>query len=177
MIALSGNFTANPLEILRAAIQPIIDRYDYIIIDCPPSLGTVTKNGLRISTGYVIPTKPDIVSTWGIYQIVDNVARFAQDIGRPIPPLGIVATKVQSNNLHDRIIADLKAKRLDRFSKPDALPQPPLFSNVIPQTVAVSRGANVDADIRTFKGKYGTAYDALRGLTQEIKQLCEKKKH
>lgn len=176
MIALSGNFTANPLEILRAAIRPVIDRYDYIIIDCPPSLGTLTKNGLRISTGYVIPTIPDIVSTWGIYQIVENVERFAQDIGLPIPPLGIVATKVQANNLHGRVIADLKAKRLGRFSEPGGLPQPPLFKNDIPQTVAVARGADVDADIRTFKGKYGTAYDALHGLTLEIKQLCEKKK-
>jgi chromosome partitioning protein len=177
MIALSGNFTANPLEILRVAIQPVIDRYDYIIIDCPPSLGTVTKNGLRISTGYVIPTIPDIVSTWGIYQIVENVERFAQDIGLPIPPLGIVATKVQANNLHGRVIADLKAKRLGRFSEPGGLPQPQLFKNDIPQTVAVARGADVDADIRTFKGKYGTAYGALHGLTLEIKQLCEKKKH
>ena len=33
MIALSGNFTANPLEILRAALQPVVDRYDYVIID------------------------------------------------------------------------------------------------------------------------------------------------
>src|SRR5262249_2379747 len=79
----SGNFTANPLEILRGALLPVIDRYDYIIIDCPPSLGTVTKNGLRISTGYIISTIPDIVSTWGIYQIVDNFARFAKDVGRP----------------------------------------------------------------------------------------------
>src|SRR5262245_5081728 len=138
MIALSGNFTANPLEILRVALQSVIDRYDYIIIDCPPSLGTVTKNGLRISSGYVIPTIPDIVSTWGIYQIVDNVAQFAQDVGLPIPPLGIVATKVQSNNLHGRIISDLKAQRLGRFSGPSGLPQPPLFNNVIPQTVVVA---------------------------------------
>jgi chromosome partitioning protein len=177
MIALSGNFTANPLEILRVAIQPVIDRYDYIIIDCPPSLGTVTKNGLRISTGYIIPTIPDIVSTWGIYQIVDNVAQFSNDIGIPIPALGIVATKVQSNDLHRRVISDLKAKRLGRFSETDRTAQPPLFTNVIPQTVSVARGADVDADIRTFKGKYGTAYDALHGLTQEIKQLCEKKKN
>jgi chromosome partitioning protein len=177
MIALSGNFTSNPLEILRVAIQPVIDRYDYIIIDCPPSLGTVTKNGLRISTGYVIPTIPDIVSTWGIYQIVDNVERFAQDIGRPIPALGIVATKVQANNLHGRVIADLQAKRLGRFSEPCGLRQPQLFNNKVPQTVTVARGADVDADIRTFKGKYGNAYDALHGLTQEIKELCEKKKH
>ncbi len=177
MIALSGNFTANPLEILRVALQPVIDRYDYIIIDCPPSLGTVTKNGLRLSTGYVIPTIPDIVSTWGIYQIVENIAQFAQDIGLPIPPLGIIATKVQSNDLHRRVIADLKSKRLGRFSEQSGTAQPLLFNNVIPQTVSVARGADVDADIRTFKGKYGAAYDALHGLTQEIKQLCEKKKN
>jgi len=177
MIALSGNFTANPLEILRVAIEPVIDRYDYIIIDCPPSLGTVTKNGLRISTGYVIPTIPDIVSTWGIYQIVENVAQFERDIGFPIPPIGIVATKVQSNDLHRRVISDLKGKRLGRFSEPSGVAQPPLFNNVIPQTVSVARGADVDSDIRTLKGKYGTAYSALHGLTQEVKHICEKKRH
>jgi chromosome partitioning protein len=177
MIALSGNFTANPLEILRVALQPVMDRYDYIIVDCPPSLGTVTKNGLRISTGYVIPTIPDIVSTWGIYQIVDNVQRFADDIGRPIPALGIVGTKVQSNNLHRRVLDDLRARRLGRFAEDGSLVQPPLFQHTIPQTVAVARGADVEADIRTFKGKYGTAVDELYGLTLEIKQACEKKKH
>ncbi len=176
MIALAGNFTANPLEILRAAIQPILDRYDYVIIDCPPSLGTVTKNGLRISTGYVIPTIPDIVSTWGIYQIVANVDRFSRDIDRPIPALGIVATKVQANNLHRRIMADLKENRLGKFADTADFSQPPLFKNTVPQTVTVARGADVDADIRTFKGKYGTAYDAFKGLTQEIKHLCEAKK-
>ncbi len=162
-------------QILRIALQPVMDRYDYIIIDCPPSLGTVTKNGLRISTGYVIPTIPDIVSTWGIYQIVDNVHRFANDIGLPIPALGIVATKVQANNLHNRVIADLRAQRLGQFAEEGGLAQPPLFTNVIPQTVAVARGADVDADIKTFKGKYGGANDALQGLTREIKQKCETK--
>jgi|SRR5579862_428050 len=176
MIALAGNYTANPLEILRSALQPILDRYDYVLIDCPPSLGTVTKNGLRISTGYVIPTIPDIVSTWGIYQIVDNVERFARDIDRAIPALGIVATKVQSNNLYRRVMDDLRAKRLGRFAESGALTQPPLFEHSVPQTVAVARGADTDADIRTFKGKYGTAYDSLYGLTQEIAQICEKKK-
>jgi chromosome partitioning protein len=176
MIALSGNFTVNPLDILKHALQPVIDRYDYVIIDCPPSLGTVTKNGLRISTGYVIPTIPDILSTWGIYQIVDNVQRFADDIDRPIPSLGIVATKVQGNNLHRRVMDDLGAGRLGRFGEAGALPQPPLFANSIPQTVNVARGADVDADIRTFKGKYGTAYESIRGLSKEIKTLCETRK-
>ncbi|MDF1502425.1 AAA family ATPase [Roseisolibacter sp. H3M3-2] len=176
MIALSGNFTANPLEILRTALQPVLDRYDYVIIDCPPSLGTVTKNGLRISTGYVIPTIPDIVSTWGIYQIVDNVQRFAQDIERAIPAIGIVATKVQSNNLHRRVIEDLRARRLGKFSEGGPLEQPPLFANTISQAVAVARGADVEAELRTFKAKYGAAEADLRSLTQEIKAKCEAKR-
>lgn len=176
MIAMSGNFTVSPLDILRNALLPVIDRYDYVIIDCPPSLGTVTKNGLRISTGYVIPTIPDIVSTWGIYQIVENVKKFAVDIDREIPALGIVATKVQSNSLHNRVLADLRANRLGRFGDTKDTSQPRLFFNTIPQTVAVARGADVDADLKTFKGKYGTAYDSLHGLTQEIKKICEKKK-
>jgi len=177
MIALSGNFTVNPLDILKAALQPVISRYDYVIIDCPPSLGTVTKNGLRISTAYVIPTIPDILSTWGIYQIVDNVDRFAKDLERPIPALGIVATKVQSNNLHKRVVADLAAQRLGRFGKNGNLMQPPLLGSPIPQAVAVSRGMDVEADIRTFKGKYGTANEPLRELTSEIRERCEKKRH
>ena len=53
--------------------------------------------------------------------------------------------------------------------------QPPLFESTIPQTVAVAGGADVDADIRTFKGKYGDAYLPLRQLTQEIKLACETK--
>lgn len=83
---------------------------------------------------------------------------------------------MQSNNLHSRVIADLQAQRLGRFGDAGAVAQPPLFAHTIPQTVSVVRGADVDADIRTFKGKYGSAYDSLHGLTQELLQLCEKKR-
>jgi chromosome partitioning protein len=176
MIAMTENFTGKPLEILKQALQPVIDRYDYVIIDCPPSLGTVTKNGLRISTGYVIPTIPDILSTWGIYQIVDNVQRFADDIGRQIPALGIVATKVPpSGDLYKRVLSDLEARRLGRFGEAGAFPQPPLLAR-IPQTVIAARGADTDAVLRTFKQKYGNAYEPTRKLATELKTLCETKK-
>ena len=175
MIALQNNYAERPIEILRNAIEPILGGYDYVIIDCPPSLGDVTKNGLRISTGYVIPTIPDILSTWGIYQIVENIEKLARSIGITIPPLGIVATKVQANNLHSRIIDDLRQRRLGHFAQ-GTVAQPLLFSATISQAVDVARGADVDADKRTFKGKYGSkAYGELQALTQEITQLCEKK--
>jgi chromosome partitioning protein len=176
-IAMKGNYNVHPLKILQNAIEPVVDRFDYIIIDCPPSLGPVTKNGLQISTGYVIPTIPDILSTWGIYQIVENLNRLSTDMGRTIPAIGIVATKVQQNKLHNRVIADLRGKRLGRFGDQGGLSQPPLFASEIPQTVDVARSADEQADIRTLKGKYGVAYEPLHGLTQEIKHICEMKNH
>jgi len=175
MVALDDNFINYPLEILRGAIQPVIDRYDYIIIDCPPNLGTVTKNALRISTGYLIPAVPNIISTRGIYQIVSTVERLSQDIGRPILSLGIIATKVQSNVQHSTFISDFKAGRLGRFREPGSLPQPPLLNSTIPLIVSAACGADVNAEFRTLKEKYGNAYEALYNITQEIRCICEKK--
>jgi cellulose biosynthesis protein BcsQ len=110
---MQGNYDNNPQDILRRTLQPVLDRYDFVIIDCPPSLGIVTKNGLKFSTHYVIPTIPDIVSTWGIFQIVSNVAAFSESINRLIKPLGIVATKVQGTiDLHARVMRDLRENRL-----------------------------------------------------------------
>ena len=84
---------------------------------------------------------------------------------------------MQPNNLHRRVIEDLKAGRLGRFGEKGGTPQPPLFPSTIPQTVAVARGADVSLDLHTLKGKYGDAYPSLHSLTQEIMQICEKKSH
>lgn len=161
----------DPRDILKQGLEPVAERYDYMIIDCPPSLGLVTKNGLRISTSYVIPTIPDILSTWGIFQIVDNVHRFAGELHRAIPALGIAATKVQSNSLHDRVLADLEAGRLFD-GKATELKQPPLFRHRIKQAVKAATGADSELNLRTFRYKYGDTYESFEGLTQEIIARC-----
>ncbi len=167
-IAIQGNYDKNPQDILRSVLLPVIDRYDYVIIDCPPSLGVVTKNGLRFSTGYVIPTIPDIVSTWGIYQIVSTVNAFSEDLGRIIKPLGIIATKVSLlGNLHSRVIRDLQNGRLFKGKQTD-LKQPPLFTTVIKQNTNTAEGADHESNIRTFKGKYGPNAENFSALTKEI---------
>ncbi len=171
-VAMQGNYDQNPQEILRQALQPVIDRYDYVIIDCPPSLGIVTKNGLRISTHYAIPTIPDIVSTWGIFQIVTNVDRFAESIGRPIKPIGIIATKVNGvNTLHSRVLNELRDGRLFQGKKTD-LNQPPLFQTTLQEATATSRGADFEANVGSLKDKYGPNAEKVRALTSEIIDRC-----
>ena len=86
--------------------------YDYILIDCPPNMGLITLNGLRISDGYIIPTIPDVLSTYGIPQIINRVDRFAESISEDIVCLGIVATKVRGqSSLHDRTLKQLQSNK------------------------------------------------------------------
>lgn len=81
-----------PVDVLKQAIGNVVDQYDVVLIDCPPNLGLVTKNGLAISDGYLIPTIPDHLSTYGIPQIVQTVANLNQKFGTNVQPLGILFT-------------------------------------------------------------------------------------
>jgi chromosome partitioning protein len=141
----SGKFYAyNPIDILRRAVKPIVDEYDLVLIDCPPNLGIITLNGLRISNGYIIPTIPDILSTYGIPQIVTRVGDFSKQIGEPIDPLGIVVSKYRAQNtLHVNTVKQLKLEK-------DA----PCFATIIPESTNLSDSAAYTGD-RTMKQKYG----------------------
>lgn len=142
----SGKFYAvNPIEILSKAVKPIQDDYDLILIDCPPNLGVITLNGLRMSDGYIIPTIPDVLSTYGIPQIVKRIGDFASEIAEPIDPLGIVVSKYRAQStVHNNVIRQLKEER-------DA----PLFETVIPENNQIASAAEHQNRKRTLKQKYG----------------------
>lgn len=163
----SGRFyTNNPTEVLRRAVKPILDQYDYVLIDCPPNLGLITLNGLRISNGYIIPTIPDVLSTYGIPQIVTRVQSFADSIGEPIEPYGIVVTKYQSNSsLHNRTLKLLRDERTK---------YPPVFNTVVPQANQIAESAEF-TPVGTLRQKYGYGgkYDTIHALTEEVMKAVE----
>lgn len=156
----SGQFYAeNPIDILRKAVKPIIDEYDLVLVDCPPNLGIITLNGLRISAGYVIPTIPDILSTYGIPQIVKRVGDFSNAIAENIEPLGIVITKYRAQStVHNNVKRQLATSK-------DA----PLFETVIPENNQIA-GAAEFASIATLRQKWGYQgqYDAYDALAAEL---------
>lgn len=153
----SGKFYAvNPVELLWRAVKSKLDDYDLVIIDCPPNLGIVTLNGLRLADGYIIPTIPDYLSTYGIPQIVTRVDEFSEAIGEEIVPLGIVATKYQSNStVHNTVLHQLRTDA--KF--------PDVYSTVVKQTNNASAAGEFSSSPRTIRQKYGTeltgAYIAL----------------
>jgi len=162
----SGKFFANnPTDLLRKAVRPILDDYEYVLVDCPPNLGIVTLNGLRISDGYIIPTIPDVLSTYGIPQIQRRVSEFASSIGERIVDVGIVITKYRAaSTLHRNTITSLQGdKHL-----------PVVFDSWIPEANQIAASAEF-ADYGTVRQKYGYAgqYDAFRAMTQEFMKLVE----
>ena len=157
-----GRFhAASPIEVLKRALRPVIeaDEYDFILIDCPPSLGLVTLNGLRISDYYLIPTIPDHLSTYGIPQIVERVKDFSDTIGHTIEPLGVIATKYREQSSVHR--DQLKVLRQEKHA--------PLFSTVVPENTEIG-GAAEFKQLNTLRQKWGYRgqYDIYRALTKEI---------
>ncbi len=154
----SGRFYAvQPVELLWKAVKSRLDNYDIVIVDCPPNLGIITLNGLRISQGFIIPTIPDILSTYGIPQIVRRIKEFSDEIAEPIDPMGIVITKYQANStLHQNTIRQLKS-----HSK-----LPPLFHTVIPQANQTAAAAEFGSKM-TFKQKWG-----YNGLAENFRSLA-----
>jgi chromosome partitioning protein len=136
-----------------------------VLIDCPPSMGLVTLNGLRISHGYVIPTVPDFMSTYGIPQIVKRVRDFSEELGESIEPWGIVISKFQGNStVHINQTRELR-------NNPD---NPPVFDTIIHQSNQIAAAAE-GAATATLRQKWGYAgqFDAYRELTKEIMAVAE----
>ena len=156
----SGRFYAvNPTEILLRAVKSHLEDYDVVIVDCPPNLGIITLNGLRISDGFVIPTIPDFLSTYGIPQIVSRVKQFSDEIAEVIEPLGIVVTKYKANSTVHRNTVD----RLQTQGNP------PVFATIIPEANQFAAAAE-HGTAMTLKQKWG--YNELatkfESLTKEV---------
>ena len=157
-------FSNNPTDLLRRATNRILDAYDYVLIDCPPNLGIVTLNGLRIAHGYIIPTIPDILSTYGIPQIQSRVCDFAESLGLTIAELGIVVAKYRvSSTVHNTTIGRL-VERGD----------PSVFETFIPEANKVAEAAEYTrfGTVRQRWGYQGT-FNAYYDLTKEIMSAVE----
>jgi chromosome partitioning protein len=160
----SGKYYAvNPVDLLSRAVKSVLDEYELVLIDCPPNLGIITLNGLRISDGFIIPTIPDHLSTYGIPQIITRVKEFARAIDESIEPFGIVVTKFQANStVHSNTIRQLEQDQ----------DIPNVYDQVIKQSNTMSAAAEFTASKRTLRQKYGAGANGLAsdfiGLATEI---------
>ena len=153
-------YGGRPYDIIKDSIGKCLPGYDYVFIDCPPNLGLITLNGLRISDGYIIPTVPDILSTYGIPQIMKHVKLFSAKIGREIKCFGIVITKMrQQSKLHAATIGRLRESRN----------LPPVFDTIFAENSRTGEAAQY-VSVGTLRDKWG---GKGKGQYEEFKRFGE----
>ncbi|MEZ5265187.1 MAG: AAA family ATPase [Acidimicrobiales bacterium] len=162
----SGKFYSNnPTDLLRRAVRNLLPKYDYVLIDCPPNLGIITLNGLRIADGYIIPTIPDVLSTYGIPQIQTRVRLFSDSIGEDIAEIGIIVSKFRAaSTIHQNTVQRM-------IDDPNL---PPVFEQLIPEANQIAASAEYQS-YGTLRQKYGYQgqFDAFRALTSEFIRTVE----
>ncbi|MBE2284554.1 MAG: AAA family ATPase [Prosthecobacter sp.] len=164
-------FALNPMEILKSVVHPILSEYDFVLIDCPPNLGFITRNGIEISDHYLIPSIPDTLSTYGIPQIVRKIHQFTQERPLKISCLGLVVTKYDSrSDSHSRGKRTLPA-RFSKIFDDLGLPQAPIFDTVMPQANATAEAMEFTNTPVSFKQKYGRSKSGDRYLYEYVEDL------
>jgi len=93
---------------LKKILEPIIDKYDYIIIDSPPTLGTITINALCASNSIIIPIQCEFFALEGVAQLLNTIKLLKSTKNPKLNIKGIIPTMYTSqNNLAKQVLSDL----------------------------------------------------------------------
>jgi chromosome partitioning protein len=138
------------VSVLRSKLKKIRDDYDYILIDCPPTLTLLTINALAAANSIVIPVKTDHLSIMGIPLFLETVEKVRERANPDLKIIGVLPTMFNMRNTHDRaclqelkeaLEPDIKVfepvNRSTAFDKSAAESRPTL--EIMPSTPGVER--------------------------------------
>jgi len=146
-------------EMLRSLLESIKSEYDYIIIDCMPSLGMLTINALACADSVLIPVQAAYLPVKGLEQLIKTIGRVQRRLNKKLFIEGILLTMVDSRTNYARDISQLV---VDTYSD-----QLGVFDTLIPLSVRAAEISAEGSSIYQYdpKGKAATAY---RTLTEEV---------
>jgi len=102
-------YVENRENILKEALKQVIDAYDYIFIDCPPSLGLLTVNALTASNSIIIPIQCEYFALVGLGQLMNTVRLIKKHLNPQIEIEGVLLTmKDNRSNLVSQVSAEIK---------------------------------------------------------------------
>ena len=142
-------------QTLARALHPVLDRYDYVLIDCQPSLGLLTVNGLACADGVVIPTECEFFSLRGLALLTDTVDKVRDRLNPKLEISGILLTRYDPRTVNAR---EVMSRVVERFGEL-------VFDTVITRTVRFPETTVAGEPITTWapKSTGAIAYRALAG--------------
>ncbi len=144
-------------QALARVLAPVLDYYDYIIIDCQPSLGLLTVNALTAANGVIIPLECEYFALRGVKLLTDTIAKVQSRLNPRLEVTGVVATMYDPRTLHTR---EVLARVVDAFGDQ-------VFHTVISRTIKFP-DATVAGEPITVFAPSSPAADSYRQLAREL---------
>ena len=142
---------------LKRALQSARDDYDFTLIDCPPSLGLLTVNGLAASDDVIVPIQCEYYALEGLGQLLRNVALVKSNLNPELDVRGIVLTMYDART---RLAVQVEAEVREHFG-------PKVYRTVVPRTVRISEAPSFGEPIIVFDPSSRGAI-AYRELAKEV---------
>ena len=154
-------------SILKQYLEPLKKEYDFIILDCMPSLGMLTVNALAAADQLVVPVQAQYLSAKGLEQLLQTVNKVKRQINPKLRVEGILLTMVDSRTSNAKEIASLIREAYGSKLK--------VFDVEIPRSV---RAAVISAEGKSIfaHDSGGKVADAYRTLTKEVIHDAEKRR-
>ena len=145
-------------HLLRKAITPVIERYHYVLIDCPPSLGLLTINALTAATdGVIIPVQCEYLALEGLTLLIHTINLVRDNLNPRLRTRGLVMTMYNARtNISKQVVEEVRTHFEDK-----------VFETLIPRNVRLSEAPSHGETILSYEPqcKGGLAY---RALAQEL---------
>ncbi len=145
---------------LKKALSPFVDRYDYILVDCPPSLGLLTLNGLVAAQGgVIIPVQCEYLALEGIGQLTLTLNRVRSAVFPDLRVRGVVMTMFDARtNLSNDVVAEVRKHFPNQ-----------VFEAVIPRSIRLAEAPGFGQPISVY-APTSTAAKAYAALAREVLQ-------
>ena len=150
---------------LKQALSGTIDRYDFVILDCPPSLGLLTVNALCAAQGVIIPLQCEYYALEGLSLLVRTLRRVREGLNPELFLFGIVLTMYDVRNRLSREVAE-EARKHFKWT---------VFETLIPRTVRLSEAPSHGIPITKYDPR-GKGARAFLSLAEEVLRRAEEKR-
>jgi chromosome partitioning protein len=142
---------------LEKALRPMRDRYDFILIDTPPSLGLLTINALTAAEGVIVPVQCEYLSLRGLLQLERTLEMIRENINPKVHIRGILPTLLDSRTIHGRESIDVLRENFG----------PLVFETVVRKTIKFAEAPVQGSSVLKYDPR-GKGAEAYRSLAREV---------
>jgi chromosome partitioning protein len=151
---------------LQKALLPVRSRYDYILIDTPPSLGLLTINALTASDGVIVPVQCEYLSLRGLVQLENTLSMIRENLNPIVEIKGILPTMYDSRTLHSREAVEMLKENFGDL----------VFETRIKKTVRYAEAPVEGSSVLKYDSS-GPAAKAYRDLAKEVLNGATPREH